>query len=164
MRPLQPLVEIFRQLGGAGRALPSPHKTHPASTFGGPRLVRRPLGIIHVTDVYVVFGLRRYKFWLSRAPGYLGTRDEKSGLMPIPQSRPPGPSPAAYGSLFQFWIIFPTSTEPNSKSCWSWAAIRPGAAEGHRSLSHTPSLRSRKTPVSAPAPSARPFPASRNTT
>src|SRR5664279_5158508 len=81
MRPLQPLVEIFRQLGGAGRALPSRHKTHPASTFGGPRLVRRPLGIIHVTDVYVVFGLRRYKFWLSRAPGYLGTRDEKSGLV-----------------------------------------------------------------------------------
>src|ERR1035441_1436990 len=80
MRPLQPLVEIFRQPGGAGRALPSRHKTHPASTFGGPRLVRRPLGIIHVTDVYVVFGLRRYKFWLSRAPGYLGTRDEKSGL------------------------------------------------------------------------------------
>src|ERR1039458_2553648 len=81
MRPLQPLVEIFRQPGGAGRALPSRHKTHPASTFGGPRLVRRPLGIIHVTDVYVVFGLRRYKFWLSRAPGYLGTRDEKSGLV-----------------------------------------------------------------------------------
>src|ERR1039457_4523859 len=50
--------------------------------FGGPRLVRRPLGIIHVTDVYVVFRLRRYKFWLSRAPGYLGTRDEKSGLNP----------------------------------------------------------------------------------
>src|ERR1019366_2829877 len=83
MRPLQPLVEIFRQPGGAGRALPSRHKTHPASTFGGPRLVRRPLGIIHVTDVYVVFGLRRYKFWLSRAPGYLGTRDEKSGLVVI---------------------------------------------------------------------------------
>src|ERR1019366_6260179 len=80
MRPLQPLVEIFRQLGGAGRALPSRHKTHPASTFGGPRLVRRPLGIIHVTDVYVVFRLRRHKLWLSRAPGYLGTRDEKSGL------------------------------------------------------------------------------------
>src|ERR1017187_5332445 len=80
MRPLQPLVEIFRQPGGAGRALPSRHKTHPASTFGGPRLVRRPLGIIHVTDVYVVFRLRRHKLWLSRAPGYLGTRDEKSGL------------------------------------------------------------------------------------
>src|ERR1035441_1755999 len=80
MRPLQPLVEIFRQLGGAGRALPSRHKTHPASTFGGPRLVRRPLGIIHVTDVYVVFRLRRCKSWLSPAPGYLGTRDEKSGL------------------------------------------------------------------------------------
>src|ERR1035437_565059 len=48
--------------------------------FGGPRLVRRPLGIIHVTDVYVVFRLRRHKLWLSRAPGYLGTRDEKSGL------------------------------------------------------------------------------------
>ena len=30
--------------------------------------------------MYVVFRLRRYKFWLSRAPGYLGTRDEKSGL------------------------------------------------------------------------------------
>src|ERR1035438_2137004 len=41
---------------------------------------RRPLGIIHVTDVYVVFRLRRHKLWLSRAPGYLGTRDEKSGL------------------------------------------------------------------------------------
>src|ERR1039457_6644336 len=81
MRPLQPLVEIFRQPGGAGRALPERHKTHPASTVGGPRLVRRPLGIIHVTDVYVVFRLRRYKFWLSRAPGYLGTRDEKSGLV-----------------------------------------------------------------------------------
>src|ERR1035438_2139694 len=80
MRPLQPLVEIFRQLGGAGRALPSRHKTHPASMFGGPRLVRRPLGIIHVTDVYVVFGFRRCKSWLSPAPGYLGTRDEKSGL------------------------------------------------------------------------------------
>src|ERR1039458_2707519 len=80
MRPLQPLVEIFRQLGGAGRALPSRHKTHPASMFGGPRQVRRPLGIIHVTDVYVVFRLRRHKLWLSRAPGYLGTRDEKSGL------------------------------------------------------------------------------------
>ena len=48
--------------------------------FGGPRLVRRPLGIIHVTDVYVVFGLRRYKFWLNRDPGYPGTRDEKSRL------------------------------------------------------------------------------------
>ena len=58
--------------------------------FGGPRLVRRPLGIIHVTDVYVVFGLRRYKFWLSRAPGYLGTRDEKSGLMNSPAHRNPG--------------------------------------------------------------------------
>src|ERR1019366_7596615 len=81
MRPLQPLVEIFRQPGGAGRALPSRHKTHPASTFGGPRLVRRPLGIIHVTDVYVVFGFRRCKSWLSPAPGYLGTRDEKSGLI-----------------------------------------------------------------------------------
>src|ERR1035441_9514003 len=80
MRPLQPLVEIFRQLGGAGRALPSRHKTHPASMFGGPRLVRRPLGIIHVTDVYVVFGFRRCKSWLSPAPGYLGTRDEKSGI------------------------------------------------------------------------------------
>src|ERR1035441_679586 len=84
MRPLQPLVEIFRQPGGAGRALPSRHKTHPASTFGGPRLVRRPLGIIHVTDVYVVFRLRRHKLWLSRAPGYLGTRDEKSGLANAP--------------------------------------------------------------------------------
>src|SRR5664280_215291 len=83
MRPLQPLVEIFRQLGGAGRALPSRHKTHPASTFGGPRLVRRPLGIIHVTDVYVVFRLRRCKSWLSPAPGYLGTRDEKSGLVDL---------------------------------------------------------------------------------
>src|ERR1035437_6104798 len=88
MRPLQPLVEIFRQLGGAGRALPSRHKTHPASTSGAPRLVRRPLGIIHVTDVYVVFRLRRHKLWLSRAPGYLGTRDEKSGLA-TPKRRPP---------------------------------------------------------------------------
>jgi len=37
--------------------------------------------------VYVVFGLRRYKFWLSRAPGYLGTRDEKSGLGAVPSGR-----------------------------------------------------------------------------
>src|ERR1039457_5536981 len=55
--------------------------------FGGPRLVRRPLGIIHVTDVYVVFRLRRHKLWLSRAPGYLGTRDEKSGLIQEPKRK-----------------------------------------------------------------------------
>jgi len=45
--------------------------------FGDPRLARPPLGIIHVTDVYVVFGLRRY----------LGTRDEKSGLGDNPEYR-----------------------------------------------------------------------------
>jgi hypothetical protein len=49
--------------------------------FGGPRLVRRPLGIIHVTDVLCrFFGLAAANSWLSRASAYLGTHDEKSEL------------------------------------------------------------------------------------
>src|ERR1035441_2774244 len=53
-----------------------------------------PLAVLEARPVFswqlaanspVQFGVfqsayRRYKFWLSRAPGYLGTRDEKSGL------------------------------------------------------------------------------------
>ena len=78
--PLQPLVEIFRQPNGAGEALPQRPKTHPASVFEGPRLVHRPLGIIHITDVYVVFGARRCKTLDEPRPSYLGARDEKSGL------------------------------------------------------------------------------------
>src|ERR1035441_1232961 len=81
--------------------------------FGGPRLVRRPLGIIHVTDVDVVFRLRRYKFWLSRAPGYLGTRDEKSGLA-LPSV-----------SLFtesRFWDIYRAFFRPGSTNALSTSA------------------------------------------
>jgi hypothetical protein len=39
--------------------------------------------------------------------------------MPIPRSGPPRLSPAVYASRSQSSIIFPTSTVPNSKSCWS---------------------------------------------
>src|ERR1019366_3800578 len=68
----------------------------------------------------------------------------------------PGPrrlSPAVSGSRSLSSSIFPTFTAPNSKSCWSWADTRRGAAEGTRDPSPTPSPRSWKTPASAPAPS-----------
>ena len=60
--------------------MPEGHKTRLANIFGDLSLARQALGIIHVADVYVVFGLRRRKFLFELTPGYLGTRDEKCGV------------------------------------------------------------------------------------
>ena len=48
--------------------------------FGGLDRPGGPLGIIHVTDVYIVFWLAHLKFLVEPAPGYLNKRDEKSRL------------------------------------------------------------------------------------
>ena len=51
--------------------------------FGGLRLVRRSVGIIHVTDVYVVFGGSPPQILVEPRPRYLGTHAMRNpGYLP----------------------------------------------------------------------------------
>src|ERR1035441_3738768 len=84
-----------------------------------------------------LFRLRCYKLWLSRAPGYLGTRDEKSGLNLSGSVRATQvSSPQRRGAATYFGGVLPAANHIAEEDCESGILVQREVHGGRRRNSH----------------------------